>query len=221
MPQPIAILYFSQALQADPNLTDDMFVLEAPSFIVPYVYEKPPKETFKDFKISVKKLAAKEIKKKEEGTDKEENDKEKKEKEDTEEEKDKDEEGTEEDDDDDETKKEKQVKAGNVSDDDDVVEEVKDDTKKASGNYFETTLGKFLIDLGMNMVQEFVQEDLLKELTKKSHRDKSASMMHSIASLKNNLVIFYCFSREIFCNNRYQSNSSFDTFTKYISLCFI
>ena len=57
-------------------------------------------------------------------------------------------------------------------------------------NYFETTLGKFVVDLGKNLVQEFVQEDLLKELTKKSQKDKSASMMHSIASLKNNLVSF-------------------------------
>ena len=29
----------------DPNLTDDAYVVEAPSFIIPYVYEKPPKET--------------------------------------------------------------------------------------------------------------------------------------------------------------------------------
>lgn len=32
-----------------PTLTDDMFVVEAPSFIVPYVYEKPPVKDFKDF----------------------------------------------------------------------------------------------------------------------------------------------------------------------------
>merc|ERR1719361_2335626 len=40
----------------DPNLTDDTFVVEAPSFIVPYVYEKPPKESIKDFKVSIEKL---------------------------------------------------------------------------------------------------------------------------------------------------------------------
>merc|ERR1719449_556735 len=40
----------------DPNLTDETFVVEAPSFIVPYVYEKPPKETINDFKLSIKKL---------------------------------------------------------------------------------------------------------------------------------------------------------------------
>merc|ERR1711936_1564668 len=40
---------------ADPNLTDDTFVVEAPSFIVPYVYEKPPKEGIRDFKESIEK----------------------------------------------------------------------------------------------------------------------------------------------------------------------
>merc|ERR1712228_1132484 len=40
----------------DPNLTDDTFVVEAPSFIVPYVYEKPPKEAMKDFKSSIESL---------------------------------------------------------------------------------------------------------------------------------------------------------------------
>uniref|UniRef100_A0A8D8V5L1 Uncharacterized protein n=1 Tax=Cacopsylla melanoneura TaxID=428564 RepID=A0A8D8V5L1_9HEMI len=32
-----------------PSLTDDMFVVEAPSFIVPYVYEKPPVNPLKQF----------------------------------------------------------------------------------------------------------------------------------------------------------------------------
>jgi len=40
---------------SDPNLTDDTFVVEAPSFIVPYVYEKPPKEAIRDFKESIEK----------------------------------------------------------------------------------------------------------------------------------------------------------------------
>ncbi|EDW30173.1 GL22463 [Drosophila persimilis] len=31
-----------------PGLTDDMFVLEAPSFIVPYIYEKPPHENIRE-----------------------------------------------------------------------------------------------------------------------------------------------------------------------------
>ena len=57
--------------------------------------------------------------------------------------------------------------------------------------FFETSVGKFVVDLGMNMVQEMVQQDLLKELTKKSYKDKSVQMMRSIASLKSNLVIIY------------------------------
>lgn len=32
-----------------PSLTDDMFVVEAPSFIVPYVYEKPPMKSLKEY----------------------------------------------------------------------------------------------------------------------------------------------------------------------------
>lgn len=36
-----------------PSLTDDMFVVEAPSFIVPYVYEKPSIEHFKDFVLNL------------------------------------------------------------------------------------------------------------------------------------------------------------------------
>lgn len=38
-----------QAPQVLPTLTDDMYVVEAPSFIVPYVYEKPPLKEFKKF----------------------------------------------------------------------------------------------------------------------------------------------------------------------------
>ncbi len=51
-----AFTYDKQGQLNDPNLTDGTFVVEAPSFIVPYVYEKPPKETFQQFKDSVKKL---------------------------------------------------------------------------------------------------------------------------------------------------------------------
>merc|ERR1712050_249796 len=50
----------------DPNLTDDTFVVEAPSFIVPYVYEKPPKEAIRDFKESIDDIVEKKKKEKEE-----------------------------------------------------------------------------------------------------------------------------------------------------------
>lgn len=44
-----------------PSLTDDMYVVEAPSFIVPYVYEKPPIKPLKGFVEQVEQ-AIKEIK---------------------------------------------------------------------------------------------------------------------------------------------------------------
>merc|ERR1719414_2514638 len=43
------------------------------------------------------------------------------------------------------------------------------------------------MDLGMNLVQEAVQVDLLKEQTKRSRKDKSAGVMHAIMSLKKNI----------------------------------
>ena len=41
----------------DPDLTDETFVFEAPSFIVPYIYKKPPKETVLSFKKSIEELS--------------------------------------------------------------------------------------------------------------------------------------------------------------------
>merc|ERR1712156_1239722 len=51
-------VYDSKGQLQDPNLTDDTIVIEAPSFIVPYVYEKPPREAFADFKADIKKMMA-------------------------------------------------------------------------------------------------------------------------------------------------------------------
>ena len=59
--------------------------------------------------------------------------------------------------------------------------------KKPSSNFFESTLGKIVSDLGMNLVQESVQQDLLKQQQKKAKKDKSAPVMHAIISLKKNL----------------------------------
>ncbi len=171
----------------DPNLTDDTFVVEAPSFIVPYVYEKPPKESFSDFKDSLKKMVE-ELKKKE----KEEKEKEKKEGEEDKEGKD--------DEDSESAKKDGEKKDGDKKDDDDEVKSVKsgssDDIveldkggqpKTKSENYFESSLGKFVMDLGMNLVQETVQSDLLRQQINRSKKDKSAAVMHAIMSLKKNL----------------------------------
>jgi hypothetical protein len=142
--------YDKQGTLNDPNLTDDTFVVEAPSFIVPYVYEKPPKESLTDFKSSIESLV-KELKKKIEQEKKEKGDEETEDK---------------------DTQSEKEPE---------VVK------KPAGGTFFESTLGKFVINLGMNLVQEHVQTDLLREQTRRSQKDKSAPVMHAIMSLKKNL----------------------------------
>ena len=48
-------------------------------------------------------------------------------------------------------------------------------------------MGKIVSDLGMNLVQESVQQDLLKQQQRKARKDKSASVMHAIISLKKNI----------------------------------
>ncbi len=83
------------------------------------------------------------------------------------------------------------------SDDDSDIQEVKGtkrpaspdlpQLKKPNENYFESTLGKFVYDVGMNLVQEAVQHDLLKQQQKKAKKDKSAAVMHAIMSLKKNI----------------------------------
>lgn len=46
---PVPPVQQQSALPILPTLTDDMFVVEAPSFIVPYVYEKPPIKPLREF----------------------------------------------------------------------------------------------------------------------------------------------------------------------------
>lgn len=97
-----------------PTLTDDMFVVEAPSFIVPYVYEKPPIKAFKEFVGQMAK-EIEENKKKEEENRKKEAEKRKadkeKSKEDVKEESDGEEEDSEDKEDDDEEKEKDDKKA--------------------------------------------------------------------------------------------------------------
>jgi len=194
----------------DPNLTDDTFVVEAPSFIVPYVYEKPPKETIKDFVGSVEKIKKsndekerleneKAAKQKEEETKKRREERQKKRDSGEDVEEDTDEESE---DKKPEVKSETDVKqegdgikkeegekeAITVKDDSTVKEEKKPEPpKSARESYFESTLGKFFKELGMNLVQEFVQKDLLHQQKRRSVKDKSAAVMHAIMSLQKNL----------------------------------
>jgi len=164
----------SQSPAVDPNLTDDTFVVEAPSFIVPYVYEKPPKETIGDFKESIDEIVEKKKKDKEKrkaaGEEVSEDEDEKKKRE--------------EDEEDGEDGDEKDEKSEKDKDKKDVKKEKKEEHKDA---YFGSKLGKFFTDLGMNLVQEFVQTDLLRDQQRRSIKDKSVAVIHAIKSLENNL----------------------------------
>ena len=169
----------NKAAEVDPNLTDDTYVVEAPSFIVPYVYEKPPKEEIKLFKESIDKIVEDKKKEKEkkraagEEVSDDEEDKKKKKKE---------EEGAADSDSaDEEEKKEKERKEAEAK------AKLEKDKKDNKDNYFGSTLGKYFIDLGMNLVQEFVQKDLLREQQRRSVKDKSVAVIHAIKSLEHNL----------------------------------
>ncbi|XP_037050825.1 uncharacterized protein LOC119084836 isoform X2 [Bradysia coprophila] len=217
-----------------PALTDDMFVLEAPSFIVPYIYEKPPSDNLRDIIDKVGKELAEQRKREEEAEEKEAKDNEVKVKDEsavdavsnaddtsaattTEDKKKKkkrvkksgdeswDESESESTDDelsDDETQRTKVlIKA--VDEDLESIkthiitpDAVKDAAPPATGvkkdNYFESPLGKFFMDIGINLVQEHVQTDLLRQQKKKLTRSGEAappSVQMAINSLKKNLEL--------------------------------
>lgn len=212
-----------------PTLTDDMFVVEAPSFIVPYVYEKPPKKPLKEY---VEKIVKIKVTKEDEGenpceesSDKK-NENNQKKKSDTNEKMDVDEsenevsgiekksdgckenspknkengdeemlvdesESTKKDD----SKSKSMPESSELKKSDSITDlTVDSDDKKSdivkpkiqSPNYFENPLGKFFMQIGVNLVQEHVQLDLLRTQRRKRDResDKCPPEVHmAISSL--------------------------------------
>ncbi|XP_073975733.1 zinc finger protein MEP-1 isoform X2 [Rhodnius prolixus] len=198
-----------------PSLTDDMYVVEAPSFIVPYVYEKPPVTSLKEFVTDMEKVI-KEQEKEEKKKKKEKEAQEKSaqetsktvnedEKEDRDQEMDKKdsdvaaekkeasetiedkplkeaEEAESEEKNSNEEKTRSEGKSDTETDDEgkdsdssskkdsDSIEIVADGKKK-SESYFENALGKFFMQIGVNLVQEHVQTDLLRNQKRKRDRD--------------------------------------------------
>lgn len=229
-----------------PALTDDMFVLEAPSFIVPYIYEKPAPENLRDI-VSELEAKIKEMRKKLEESEKDdekdddnsqestasgekkssssdveaeseaEKKKKSKRKKKNDDDDDWDELETSTDDEASDEENKTKVLIKEVKSDIDMIKEhiitpAKDDLTstsntslgssalidpKKSENYFENPLGKFFMNIGINLVQEYVQTDLLRQQKKKRDREgkPSASTQMAINSLIKNLE----FSKE---NNR-------------------
>ncbi|XP_045453843.1 MOG interacting and ectopic P-granules protein 1-like [Melitaea cinxia] len=223
-----------------PSLTDDMFVVEAPSFIVPYVYEKPSLKPFREFVDKLgKELDDIKVKEEQAKLEKEKLEKERKEKlrkeriergEEVEEEIESESEmkKTSSEDLSKEKKAEKKHKkrrneeeddswdgeSTSESDDDgasdedtvlikdknDGMEGVKDPLNMIikgiggkSDSYFDCSLGQFFINIGINLVQEYVQSDLLKTQNRKLYKEKKSGRSTkatetAIASLTQNLA---------------------------------
>lgn len=145
-----------------PTLTDDMFVVEAPSFIVPYVYEKPPIKELKDFIKDVKTEILDQKKKEEDEKkgDDEKTDTESVGKEDK-----------------DAESEDKEIDDADLAD------------PKKPYSYFNSPLGKFFIDIGHSLVQEYVQTDLLRQQKRKRDREggQNSQTNKNIVSLIKNL----------------------------------
>merc|ERR1719215_2276801 len=180
----------------DPNLTDDTFVVEAPSFIVPYVYEKPAKEEIKAFLEEIKKMRTEleEKEKKEEEEKKKARKEESKKRREARQKRRDDDEDDVSDDSEDEKEEEKVDDKKEDEDKKEVIEAKEGEEKKeveapkpappktAAQLYFDSTLGKFFNELGMNLVQEYVQKDLLQSQKRRALKDKSVAVMHAISS---------------------------------------
>lgn len=196
-----------------PGLTDDMFVLEAPSFIVPYIYEKPPNDNIREvvkaietkYALSPEDLAVAdkvdefdmmtEQNKEDKPNDGEANPnanaqskKKKKRGDDESWSEQSDEDDDEDDDDDSESGVRTKVLIKEANDD---LTALKGAIKPASAlaasggvpsttvskpgqeNYFESPLGKFFMDIGVGLVQEYVQADLLRLQKRKMRKSLS------------------------------------------------
>ncbi|XP_015586017.1 MOG interacting and ectopic P-granules protein 1 isoform X2 [Cephus cinctus] len=190
------------APQILPTLTDDMFVVEAPSFIVPYVYEKPPLKPLKEFVTKLEKCIeekekeeklrklAEEAKKLEERKEEAEANKTDKEKNDESEN-----EGS--------VKSKKDLDEGSGDNSVDLIEkattgpeekqEEKSEDRNKATTYFDLPLGKFFMQIGVNLVQEFVQTDLLR--TQKRKQGKGGTSTETQLAI-NSLIKNLEFSKE-------------------------
>lgn len=209
-----------------PGLTDDMFVLEAPSFIVPYIYEKPPTDNLREIvnqietKFDLKKLAAQQddvdLDLEEDGKENEKaatssSSKSKKKRKrgsgNGDESWSESQDSADDDDDDSESETRTKILIKEASDDlktiKAVIKPIQSDSlvsstqtpaaaanKLQTDNYFESPLGKFFIDIGVGLVQEFVQADLIRIQKRKMRRSLGKNIKeieNAINALSGNL----------------------------------
>lgn len=209
-----------------PNLTDDMFVLEAPSFIVPYIYEKPPTTSLRSIVNEIGKSIIPEKRDKDRrqyddefsNAGSEANNQKSAESSDAEERKIKNKNksrrrgttngdeswdeyntSTDEDASDGERRTKVLIKESHADIESIKTHIISSDTVSQSligdnknDSYFESPLGKFFMTIGVNLVQEYVQSDLLRQQKKKREKEgkaPSASTQMAINSLQKSLEV--------------------------------
>ncbi|KAH8349707.1 hypothetical protein KR084_004433 [Drosophila pseudotakahashii] len=213
-----------------PGLTDDMFVLEAPSFIVPYIYEKPPHENICEVVKAIETkyaLSAEDLAEADKGdefdmmTEQNKEDKpadqaaadasgkkkKKKRGDDESWSEQSDDDDDEDDDDDSESGMRTKVLIKEANDDLSALKVAikpaaalataggvalnnPGGSKPGQENYFESPLGKFFMDIGVGLVQEYVQADLLrlqKRKMRKAQVQNSKEFEMAINALSGNL----------------------------------
>ena len=209
-----------------PNITEDMFVLEAPSFIVPYIYEKPPSTSLRSIVTEIGRTIVPDKKEKDrkqydddfsnagsdanniKSVDSSDNENQKKSKKKSsrrrgatngDESWDEYNTSTDEDASDGEGRTKVLIKESHADIEsikthiigpDNVSQSLIGDNKNDS--YFDSPLGKFFMTIGVNLVQEYVQSDLLRQQKKKREKEgkaPSAATQMAINSLQKSLEI--------------------------------
>ncbi|KAL0111659.1 hypothetical protein PUN28_013088 [Cardiocondyla obscurior] len=177
-----------------PTLTDDMFVVEAPSFIVPYVYEKPPLKPLKEYVTKLER-SIEEMEKEEKLKRLADENKDEEYKDDCLDIIKRDNDKSEESDVEGRAKREIDDRGDNSID---LIEhgfsgisdkhDLRQDDRNKMPTYFDLPLGKFFMQIGMNLVQEYVQTDLLRTQKRKQGKGStSAETQLAINSLIKNL----------------------------------
>lgn len=130
------------------NIPDDAFLIEAPSFIVPYVFEQLGQKNLRELVMSIKDELIKSRRAK--------------------------------------------IEAGEELTE---LDEIPEPRRPVSDDYFESPTGRLLMSVGTNLVQEYVQTDLLKIQKRQAEKERiknfgnvvSTKTTQSIVSLRKNL----------------------------------
>ncbi len=139
-------------------MADDSFIVEAPSFVVPYLIEKSASQNLKKTVQSM--VPTPSTEKKEDVivlSEEDSNDSEKKEKDDV------------------KSTSATAVSGGSPLDKSSMKSEMEksmaqSEKKKEEDNYFTGPIGRFFLDIGLSLVQEYVQGDLLRVQKRKVHK---------------------------------------------------